>query len=167
MSAIVSRYGDLLSIERGILVHGCNARGVMGAGIALQIKQQFPAAFDVYRKAYEMTGLKLGTVTWAQVGAAKIVVNAVTQDHYHHPDPYFVLADYDAIERAFENVRDLAEGNGLPVHFPLIGCGLARGRWEEVAPRIERALGPDIEKYFGSVTHRAARLTASSCSRIQ
>lgn len=138
----------MLAVESGILVHGCNARGVMGAGIALQIRERFPAAFSVYLEAHRQSGLKLGTITWAPVGHNRIVVNAVTQDHYHHPDPEVVLVDYDAVERAFESVRGLAERERLAVHFPLIGCGLARGKWEEVAPRIERALGPGIEKYL-------------------
>jgi O-acetyl-ADP-ribose deacetylase (regulator of RNase III) len=148
MPRIETRFGNLLAVERGILVHGCNARGVMGAGIALQIKQHFPQAFEVYAQAHKTTGLKLGTITWAEVAAQKIVVNAVTQDHYHHPNPEVVLVDYDSVERAFEAVRPLADRERLPVHFPLIGCGLARGKWQEIAPRIERALGPEIVKFL-------------------
>ena len=30
--------GDLLSVTKGIIAHGCNAQGVMGSGVALQIK---------------------------------------------------------------------------------------------------------------------------------
>lgn len=32
--------GNLLHRERGILVHGCNAQGIMGAGIARVIKER-------------------------------------------------------------------------------------------------------------------------------
>jgi O-acetyl-ADP-ribose deacetylase (regulator of RNase III) len=145
---IQTRHGDMLLLKRGILVHGCNAKGAMGAGIALVIKQRFPAAFRVYREEHERAGLRLGTITHAEVEPELLIVNAVTQDDWRRPGKDVVLADYDAIETAFGHVRSLALSRRLPVHFPLIGCGLAGGRWEEVAPRIERALGPDVEKYL-------------------
>ena len=50
------------------------------------------------------------------------------------------------LEAAFGRIRMLARDTGLPVHFPLIGCGLAHGTWEEVSKRIELGLGPNIEK---------------------
>jgi O-acetyl-ADP-ribose deacetylase (regulator of RNase III) len=143
---IQTRHGDMLLLKRGILVHGCNAKGAMGAGIALAIKQRFPRAFQVYSETYDRAGLQLGTITHAEVEPELIIVNAITQDDWRRPDKSAVLADYGAIETAFGHVRSLALQHRLPVHFPLIGCGLAGGLWEEVAPRIERALGPDIEK---------------------
>ena len=154
MDTIQTRHGDMLAVTRGVLVHGCNARGRMGKGIAIQIKRQFPAAFEVYETAYRANGLALGSITHVEISADLIVVNAVTQDHWHQPDPTFLLADYDAIEAAFGHVRDLALAHALPVHFPLIGCGLAHGDWNEVAPRIERALGPEIEKVLWLLPER-------------
>jgi O-acetyl-ADP-ribose deacetylase (regulator of RNase III) len=109
----------------------------------------------VYREAYEREGLALGTVTVAEPEPELIIVNAVTQDHWRHDNPAVVLANYEAIERAFRLVRDIALGRKLPVHFPLIGCGLARGDWNEVAPRIERALGDDVEKHLWRLSETA------------
>lgn len=146
MHTIETRHSDLLALTRGILVHGCNARGSMGKGIALHIKKRFPSAFEIYEKAHREGGLRLGSITYVEVGSELFIVNAITQDRWHHPDPTVRLADYDAIENAFRLVRELAVAKTLPVHFPLIGCGLARGNWDDVAPRIERALGPDVEK---------------------
>ena len=145
---IETRYGDMLALKRGILVHGCNAKGAMGAGIALAIKRRYPSAFQVYREAYEREGLVLGSITSVEPEPELIIVNAVTQDDWRHSDPAVVLADYGAIEAAFRAVRSVALKRDLPVHFPLIGCGLARGNWGEVAPRIERALGAEIKQFL-------------------
>jgi O-acetyl-ADP-ribose deacetylase (regulator of RNase III) len=145
---IQTHRGNMLDVARGLLVHGCNARGSMGKGIALAIKERFPAAFDIYRRQHETSGLRLGTITVAHIADGLLIVNAVTQDRWHHPDPSVVLVDYDAVERAFQHVRTTALKEGLGVHFPLIGCGLARGKWSEVAPRIERALGPEVDKHL-------------------
>jgi O-acetyl-ADP-ribose deacetylase (regulator of RNase III) len=32
------KFGDILDAQYGIIVHGCNAQGVMGSGTALHIK---------------------------------------------------------------------------------------------------------------------------------
>lgn len=32
--------GDVLSIKEGIILHSCNDQGIMGAGIAYQIKER-------------------------------------------------------------------------------------------------------------------------------
>src|SRR5262245_51294078 len=116
MTTIATRHGDMLAVTEGILVHGCNARGAMGKGIALTIKNRFPAAFKVYAEEHAKHGLKLGSITKAEVAPRLIIVNAVTQDHWHHPDPAVVLADYDAIETAFTRIRKLAEETTLAVH---------------------------------------------------
>ncbi len=33
--------GNLLEVKKGIIAHQCNCKGVMGAGIALQIKKKW------------------------------------------------------------------------------------------------------------------------------
>lgn len=38
---------NLLDISHGIIAHGCNAQGVMGAGVAKQIKIKYPTAFEI------------------------------------------------------------------------------------------------------------------------
>lgn len=150
--------GNVLSITRGIIVHGCNCRGVMGAGIARSIRDRWPDVYAAYRKQFQSCGLRLGDVvvvapqramearvarhvheTTSQLPAELFVVNAMTQDRFGG-EPGVVYADADAIEACFMRVALLARDTGLPVHFPLVGCGLAGGRWEDIGPRIGRAL---------------------------
>ena len=143
-SGIEKHVGNLLSVQRGIIVHGCNAQGAMGAGVARAVRSQYPLAYEVYREEYEKNGLKVGDITSAIVarnaaGAPElIIVNAITQEHFGTDR---VQVDYAAMSHCFDKVAVLARETELEVHFPLIGCGLAGGSWEQVAPRIERALG--------------------------
>ena len=144
MNSIRKHVGDLLSVEHGVIVHGCNAQGVMGSGVAAQVKAKFPGAFALYRKVYEMGALKLGTISVFEAAntsegrARLLIVNAVTQDRYGTDRRH---ADYGAIHRCFEHVAQTARSYQLTeVHFPLIGCGLAGGQWEIVAPLIETTL---------------------------
>lgn len=168
---IQAHTGDILTLTEGILVHGCNCQGVMGAGIAKLIRDKWPLVYQAYVTQHRVGGLRLGdiiavahSVMRQNPEAAKllhafhavppnafpeklIVVNAMTQDDYGR-DPGRVYVSYDAVANAFSKVAVLAKTTGLPVHFPLIGCGLANGKWESVAARIEKALGPDIDAHL-------------------
>lgn len=148
---IQEHHGDVLAVPEGIVVHGCNARGVMGAGVAAAVRKRYPAAWEAYRNAWQARGLSVGEIVAVRVSApdapAKFIVNAVTQRDYGS-DKHRVYVDYDAVEAAFQAVRDLALEHALAVHFPLIGCGLANGQWALVAERIERALGPDVSAHL-------------------
>lgn len=63
MTAGIQRiHGDILTLKRGILVHGCNCFGVMGSGIARLIRDKWPGVFQVYREAHLRGRLLLGDV---------------------------------------------------------------------------------------------------------
>lgn len=161
---IKTHKGDILQLKEGILVHGCNCQGVMGGGIAKLIRDKWLPVYDAYRQHHARTVLRLGDTVnvghqrWQQERAVSrhlhaltpvlpeklILVNAMSQ-HSYGREPGKVYVDYDAIGAAFSRVKLIARDSGLAVHFPLIGCGLANGRWQEVAEQIERALGSDIE----------------------
>jgi O-acetyl-ADP-ribose deacetylase (regulator of RNase III) len=140
---ILTHQGNLLDVPRGIIVHGCNALGLMGAGVARVVRQKYPRAYEVYRKQYETKGLNLGDIIPVVVreeptAPILFIVNAITQQDVGTDR---IQVDYESISTCFEKVAKIARDFKLEVHFPLIGCGLAGGSWEEVAPRIERALG--------------------------
>jgi O-acetyl-ADP-ribose deacetylase (regulator of RNase III) len=146
--------GDLLlGVKAGIIVHGCNSLGVMGAGFAESVKAMYPAVFEKYRAHYLKHGLKLGEVVWARAIETEdkhpvlVFANAITQDRLARRGDKKVVS-YDAIREAFVTIRKAAEKTGFPVHFPLIGCGLAGGVWQEVAPIIEESLGPTVERHL-------------------
>lgn len=128
--------GDILSNTKGIIVHGCNAQGVMGSGLAKQIKDRYPLAFQEYRKAYENGGLRLGDVIFAQVTDDLIIANAITQQNYGRNDNERYVS-YKAIHSAFEMIAVLAQTLRMEVHYPLIGAGLANGDWAVITELID------------------------------
>ena len=60
--------GDLIQKakdgEFDLIVHGCNCFCTMGAGIAKQIKKNFPQAFEEDLKTEKGDHGKLGTITF-------------------------------------------------------------------------------------------------------
>jgi len=119
--------------EIDILVHGCNCHHSMGAGIARQIKKEFPDAF----KADKITKKgpdKLGDISVAYQRGATIV-NAYTQNFYGRKKCH---ADYQAIRSCMKKIKELA--NGQKIGMPKIGAGLAGGDWEIIEKIIEEEL---------------------------
>ncbi|WP_339501766.1 hypothetical protein, partial [Pseudomonas canadensis] len=93
--------GDLLHLARqgdfDVIIHGCNCQCAMGKGIALAIKQQFPAAYAADLATAKGSAAKLGTYSSASLetdAGTLTIVNAYTQFHWNGPG---VKVDYDAI----------------------------------------------------------------------
>lgn len=141
--ALIPTEGSLLDATEGLIVHGCNAQGVMGSGVAAAVREMYPQAFRDYRAAYERQGhrLHLGQIIWTRISTEPklAVANAITQEFYGR-DPNRVYADYQAIETIFTKLGHYARQWQVPVHFPLIGAGLANGDWGIIEPIIEKAL---------------------------
>lgn len=156
---ITYQVGNLLT-QKGLIVHGCNCLGVMGAGLAVVLKTTYPEAFEAYESRFKHEGLMLGDViavgsvnlpadtgkwvlrTAKHIPEDVIVVNALTQfDVRSDSNPKMVHLDYDALESCMHRVAAIARATGLPINLPLIGCGLAGGQWSKALPIIERALG--------------------------
>lgn len=123
-------YGDLVNDEKyKIFCHQTNCRGVMGAGIAAQIKSKYPVV--AHRNAeYCKRKNILGTILPIRVSATRICVNIYGQDGYGRDRRY---TDYDAFKRALGDfaARVKTQPAEWSIGFPYrIGCGLAGGGWE-------------------------------------
>ena len=57
--------GNLFDTKAHIICHQCNCQGVMGSGVAAEVKRRYPYVFNSYRKDYEDGKLKLGYVNFA------------------------------------------------------------------------------------------------------
>ena len=137
---IVTKTGNLMDVTDGHIVHGCNAQGVMGSGVALAVKNMYPGAFADYRKIHEDEGLELG-FAYPYMPSEKLVIwNAITQEGYGQPTRN---CSYDAIQTCFEDInRAVIQADDLgikqEIHIPAIGAGLGGGNWEIIREIIEQ-----------------------------
>lgn len=131
--------GDILKVKSGIIVHGCNAQGVMGSGLAKQIKTVYPDCYKSYKSLLAVKGL--GHTIWYPAKDGLWIVNAITQKFYGR-EPGTRYTDYTAVKSCFEYVFRYAAETSHSIHIPdMIGCGLGGGDRETVLSIIERAMG--------------------------
>jgi O-acetyl-ADP-ribose deacetylase (regulator of RNase III) len=137
------KVGNLLSVKEGLILHGCNAQGVMGSGVAKAIRDTYPQAYADYRAKYEAQGnrLGLGQIVWTRISMnPKLAIgNAVTQEFYGR-DPKVRYVDYEAVRTVFNKAGILARREGLSVHYPQIGAGLGNGDWGVISAIIHEEL---------------------------
>lgn len=122
------RKGNLLDVTQGIIVHGCNAQGVMGSGVAKAVKDKYPGAYMYYKQAVNNSDAELGDVIWYQANEHLVIANAITQEYYGRDGKRY--ANYAAIARGFRLVfMRWGRFDYEAVYFPKIGAGLGGGDW--------------------------------------
>lgn len=134
--------GDVVeAFKRGevdVLVHGCNACGVMGSGIAKQIKDEFPWAYDAYKKFEKEYGLSLGTWSYQfhpMNNKLQGVINLITQDKYLPRDTRHF--SYDYFSNSMTSLSN--QFTNKIIAMPKIGAGLGGGDWKIIEAIIESA----------------------------
>ena len=143
---IVTKVGNLLDVKAGHIVHGCNAQGVMGSGVALAVKNTYPHVYQDYLEIAaggdgNNNGLFLGEAYPVTVSPTLILWNAITQHLYGTQRR---RVNYEAIATCFEAVRDgvivLKDTVPQEIHIPAIGAGLGGGNWEIIREIIEQTV---------------------------
>lgn len=140
---LVYKKGDVLNAGEAVVVHGCNCKNAMGAGIARQVRTQCPNAWRADQQTTWGDRTKLGTFTYGIEANGMIVVNAYTQYNYTKTE---VDVDYPALEEAMKKIC-----NHFPnqvIAMPKIGCGCAKGDWKIVSGILEK-----VSDMYGRTFH--------------
>ena len=132
MITVISQ--DILATRCDIIANQVNCQGVMGAGLALQIRKTHPEVYTAYRKYCPNSDL-LGKIQVVRTNT-HLVANLFAQDKYGRDRQY---TDYKALKQCFIKLRDYAINNNLhSIALPYgIGCGLAGGSWDTVSKIIK------------------------------
>lgn len=131
--------GDMLSAETEALVNTVNTVGVMGKGIALQFKDQYPNNFAAYHAACKAKQVEVGKMfvfeEQPMIGDKKIIINFPTKKDWKHKSK---------IEYVESGLKDLAkvieERRIKSIAMPPLGCGNGGLDWGGVKVLIEKYL---------------------------
>lgn len=119
-----------------IICHVCNDIGAWGRGFVLSLSRKWKSPELEYRK---LKAYILGEVQFVQVEEDIWVANMIAQHSIGMANGPPIR--YPALVQCLAKVAAKAKELGASAHMPLIGCGLAGGKWELVEPLIEEHLG--------------------------
>lgn len=130
--------GDILQCEADALVNTVNCVGVMGRGIALQFKNVYPENFKAYEAACKREAVQPGRMFVFETGQLtlpRFIINFPTKRHWRGKSR---IEDIDA---GLVDLVNVIRDKGIrSIAIPPLGAGLGGLDWNEVRPRIERAL---------------------------
>lgn len=146
---VTQELGDLFHSGEAAIGHGVNVYGVMGAGIAVGFKREYPEMFEYYAAACREKVLQPGRVLfWREQGKAS-VYNIASQDS---PG---ANASYEWLEEGLDRALAHAKAQGFTrIGLPRIGAGIGGLEWDEVFPlftRLSDKHGVDIAVWYKPV----------------
>lgn len=137
MAIVKTIKGDLISLfkagEFTAIAHGANCFNTMGGGIAYQIKEHFPEAYEADKGCTWSPLGKLGNVSVADTEYG-VVINMYTQ---LEPGRNF---EYAALKSALHELEDwyyFSTSDDFVIGIPLIGAGIGGGNWEIIKTLFE------------------------------
>ncbi|MBR4836910.1 MAG: macro domain-containing protein [Bacteroidales bacterium] len=130
--------GNILDSNAMALVNTVNLVGIMGKGIALQFKKQFPINYKLYQKACDEGTIGIGKlfVTKEQtMFGVKTIINFPTKTDWRKP------SEYSYIEAGLDDLVRVIRDNSIEsIAIPPLGAGNGGLNWEIVKGIIERKL---------------------------
>ncbi len=138
---ITKVHGDILLSEAKAIAHGVAPHDHFNQGLALALRERFPAMAKDFRHFCHLQNPKAGNA-WLWAGAEKVVVNLMTQesspDNKAHPGK----ASIQNINHALKSLCDIIEEQGITsIALPRLATGVGGLEWSDVEPLIDKHLG--------------------------
>jgi len=126
--------GDIFKSPAQVLVNTVNTVGVMGKGVALEFKKQYPDMFKAYERACNGKQFDIGNLMlWKS--PVKWVLLFPTKKHWRNP------SKIEYIEAGLQKfVKTYQEKGITSIAFPRLGCGNGGLDWSDIQPLMEQYL---------------------------
>ena len=145
--------GDLLEIQNrfnlDVICHQVNCMGVMGAGIASQIKNKYPEVYISYQtmcKDFDEREELMGQIQMVKIDNGKKVCNFFSQYGYGRDGKRYT--SYDAFWNCLHLLKQeipVGSSIGLPLYM---GCGYGGADWTVIEAMIRAVLDKDYYIYI-------------------
>ena len=135
---MIYKTGDIFTEDVEAIVNTVNCVGVMGRGIALQFKKQFPENFKAYEAACKQKKVVPGKMFVYETGSLidpKYIINFPTKRHWRG------ASRMEDIEAGLQNLAEvITKLNIKSIALPPLGAGLGGLDWDKVRACIENRL---------------------------
>ena len=130
---------NLLESDAEALVNTVNTMGIMGKGIALQFKNQYPNNYKLYAAACKAKEVQVGklfvTEESSLLSGKKTIINFPTKTEWRKP------SEYSYIETGLQDlVKLIREKNIKSIAIPPLGAGNGGLDWIKVKTIMEQYL---------------------------
>lgn len=148
---IVVHSGNIFDSPARALVNPVNTVGVMGAGLAKQFRNRYPAMYRGYRDDCRQGKLAPGSIRVYQEGDGRTIICLPTKQHWRHNSRLeYVQTGLQALARWTEE-----QPEPVSVAVPPLGCGLGNLDWRQVRPMLlaaARAMPDSVTAYIYAPT---------------
>ncbi len=125
------KIGNLLESDAQALVNTVNTDGIMGKGIALQFKNQFPTNYKEYKKACKNGDLDIGKLFVYEeetlLNGKKTIINFPTKTTWRKP------SEYSYIELGLKNLIEIIQLRNIEsIAIPPLGAGNGGLDWHVI-----------------------------------
>ena len=133
--------GNLLEAKEKYICHQVNCQGVMGSGVALQIKNKYPQAYEDYKTLCdEADSYFLGYAQYVRIESDnKWIINLFGQDKYGYGKRQ---TNYIALTKAIIDVLDYVYSD-IAIPYKM-GCDRGGADWNKLYSILE-VLAEDFE----------------------
>lgn len=134
--------GDILLTKAHAIAHGVAPNDDFKNGLALSLREQWPAMAKDFRHWSHTTSPKPGEAwTWAGVGGTRIVC-LLTQEPASHDGGRPGRAQVEHVNHALRALHKIVTEEGLTsVAIPRLATGVGGLDWAVVQPIIQKHLG--------------------------
>ena len=130
---------DIFESGADVILHQVNCQGVMGSGVAKQVREKYPNVFASYKRICDGFADKsklLGIVQCVRTDDEKFIANLFAQENFGYDGECYT--DYTALKKCLKEVHDYHMFDNQVIAVPyLMGCHRGGGDWNIVYKMIE------------------------------
>ena len=129
---------DIFESGADIICHQVNCRGVMGSGIAKQVRERYPWVYAHYKRLCNNNSpnVIIGSAQLVYINETQAICNCFGQLSYGSDGACYT--SYGALDGIFNYLKREFQGKNAVIAFPfLFGCARGGGNWSIVYNMIE------------------------------
>lgn len=134
--------GDILLSKAQAIAHGVAPNDPFSSGLALSLREHWPAMYKDFRHYCQTTHPKSGqSWTWGGAEGARII-SLFTQEAAFEHGAKPGKASIENVNHALRELRRVMEAEKFSsLALPRLATGVGGLNWEDVSPLIEKHLG--------------------------
>ena len=127
---------DIFESGADIICHQVNCQGVMGSGIAKQVRQRYPWVYAHYKYLCneETPDELLGVIEEVYINEIQMIINIFGQKDFGYDGKCYT--DYDKLKSALETIKTYHNNKSIAIPY-LMACHRGGGDWNIVYKMIE------------------------------